>query len=116
MFGYFDDYPWIHVRLSKCEIAEYARQSGIAAKIESARGGMAESYIEAMINLHHVNGKLLDEYGVEEFGAQPGVEIVSFQRTYEGENLVTPEIMAEVKPVRREDLITHGFELVFRVK
>ena len=116
MFGYFDHSPWIHVRRSKAEIVEYAHQSGLAAKIESARGGTAENYIEAMINLHHVNGKLLHEYGVEAFGAQAGVEIVRFQPSYEGEHLLTPEILAECRPVRREDLITHGFELVFRVK
>ena len=87
MFGYFDDYPWIHVRLSKAEIIDYARKSGIAAKIESVRGGSAENYIEAMINLHHVNGKLLHEYGVEEFGVSlmsrsPASNAVTKARTW----------------------------------
>jgi ubiquinone/menaquinone biosynthesis C-methylase UbiE len=116
MFGYFDDYPWIHVRLAKAEIVEYAQKTGAAAKIEAARGGRAQDYIEAMINLHHVNGKLPQEYGVEEFGAEPDVELVRFNRSTEGQNLLTPPILAECKPVSAEDLITHGFELVFRIK
>jgi ubiquinone/menaquinone biosynthesis C-methylase UbiE len=116
MFGYFDDYPWIHVRLAKAEIIEHAKKSGAAAKIEAARGGRAEEYIEAMINQHHVNGKLLHEYGVEEFGALPDVQILNFNRSHEGQDLLTPQILTECKPVNAEDLVTHGFELVFRVK
>lgn len=116
MFGYFDHYPWIHVRLSKTEIGEYARANGIAAQIEAARGGRAEDYIESMINLHHINGKLLHEYKLEEFASLPGIEIVNYTPSFEGENLVTPEILAQTKPVQREDLVAHGFELVFRVK
>jgi putative sugar O-methyltransferase len=116
MFGYFDDYPWIHVRLSRTEIAEYARASGIAAKIEAARGEPAEDYINGMINLRHINGKLLHEYGIEKFGSLAGVEIVNFTRSQEGQGLLTPQILLETKPRRREDLLTHGFELVFRVK
>jgi len=116
MFGYFDHYPWIHVRLSKTEISEYARANGIAAKIEAARGGRAEDYIESMINLHHINGKLLHEYKLEEFASLPGVEIIKYTPSFEGENLITPEILAQTQPVQREDLVTHGFELVFRVK
>jgi SAM-dependent methyltransferase len=116
MFGFFDHYPWVHILLSKTEIAEYARANGVAARIEATHDGSAEEYINGMINLHQVNGKLLHEYRFQEFAALPGVEVVSFTPSYEGENLLTPDILAEAAPVRREDLIAHGFELVFRAK
>ena len=116
MFGYFDHYPWIHVRLSKTEIVEYAQTNGIAARIEGDRGLSAADYIQGMINLRHINGKLLHEFRLKEFTSLPGVEMVRFIPSYEGENLITPEVLAETRPVKRQDLIRHGFELVFRVK
>lgn len=116
MFGYFDDYPWIHVRLSKTEIAEYARTHGVAERIEADRGCTTEQYIEAMINLRHVNGKLPNEYGIQVFAKDPEVEILNYAPSYEGKHLLNEQILAETKPVRPEDLVAHGFELVFRVK
>ena len=51
---------------------------------------------------------------------RPNIEVLLFRPSYEGEPLLTPEILREIigehPALSREDLIAHGFELAFRVR
>jgi SAM-dependent methyltransferase len=116
MFGYFDDYPWIHLRLSKAQIAAYAKERDIDQPISQATGMSVETYLDGIFNIDHLNGRRLQDYHLDQFMSDPDVEKVSFIRSFEGENLLTPAIRQELSGYSEGDLITHGFELVFRVK
>lgn len=116
MFGHFDDYPWIHLRLSKSQIATYAREQHIAARIQQATNRTVEAYLEGIFNPNHLNGRRLSDYHLDQFMADPAIEVLSFSKSYEGESLLTPEVRQELSAYTTADLITHGFELVFRVK
>jgi hypothetical protein len=116
MFGYFDDYPWIHIRLSKEEIISYARKMGIDRQIEANLGRNIHDYVEGMLNPHHINGLKFEAYRLEEFMNLPDVEVLNFSRSYEGNNLLTANILKELTYLSPEDLVAHGFELIFRVK
>lgn len=116
MFGYFDDFPWIHLRKSKNQIMEYCRSRSLDKSIEANTGQTVEQYIEGMINPLHVNGKTYAEYRLEEFMSASDIDVVFFNRSYEGKELLTPEILAELPGYSAEDLVSHGFELVFRKK
>ena len=116
MFGYFDEYPWIHLRLSKEDIVEYCKQKGIDGRLRSDRGISAEEYVYAMINTRHINGKLLSEYKLDQFMSCPDIEVLSFTKTYEGKSLINEKVISELNGIAAEDLVTHGFELVFKVK
>jgi hypothetical protein len=39
---------------------------------------------------------------------------VLFRPSYEGTSLLTREILGEVHPVSRDDLVAHGFELILQ--
>jgi hypothetical protein len=56
----------------------------------------------------------LEEYGLQEFANSPGVEVIHFAPSYEGQDLLSEEIAAELGHLDPSDLIAHGFELVFR--
>lgn len=114
MFGYFDDYPWIHLRLSPEEILTYCKQRGIDTIIEQKMGIPAQEYLSAMLNVRHINGLLLSGYSIDKFAALPDIEVLAFRKSYEGANLITPQIHNEINTVSAEDLVLHGFEFVFR--
>ena len=116
MFGCFDDFPWIHLRLSKDEIVDYGKARGIDRKLRNDRGMELRQYVEAMLNREHINEKSLREYGLEEFMEQPELEVLNFSRSYEGKGLLDAKILKELSHIPGEDLISHGFELVFRVR
>jgi SAM-dependent methyltransferase len=116
MFGYFDDCPWIHLRHSRDEIVALCRRYGVEERIQHEKGTNAEGYVQAMISTRHVNGRLLREYGLEEFAQSGRVEVLHFGVSREGEDLLTGEILTELEPLTKDDLTTHGFELVFRVR
>lgn len=116
MFGYFDDYPWIHLRLSKDEIIEYAKQNKIDEQIRKNRGLDARDYVNAALTPEHINGLRLDEYRLREFMSQADVKVLSFAKNYEGENLLDDSLLQELSHVGKENLITSGFELIFKVK
>jgi SAM-dependent methyltransferase len=115
MFGYFDEFPWLHLRLSKDQIVQYARRTRADVQIRENLGRPAEDYIDSMLRREHINGKRFAEYRLDEFAKRRDIEVLKYTRSYEGESLLTPGILAEVKNVAREDLIAHGFELAFRV-
>jgi GT2 family glycosyltransferase/ubiquinone/menaquinone biosynthesis C-methylase UbiE len=114
MFEYFRDYPWIHLRKSKDEIVLYAKERGIDKFIERDLSMKCEQYIEGMLNVDHVNGLLLQEYRLKEFRERDDIEILKFNISYEGGELLTPEISAEIPGLNIERLVEHGFEIAFR--
>jgi ubiquinone/menaquinone biosynthesis C-methylase UbiE len=116
MFGYFDDYPWIHLRLSKDQILEYAIANKIADQIKDQRGMDARDYVYGMLTPEHVNGLRLEEYRLEEFMALPDVKVLNFELSYEGEDLLTENLLLELSPIGKETLTTSGFELIFRIR
>jgi len=115
MFGYFDEFPWIHLRRTKPEIVAYARHTGVNQRIRQTFGKDVVRYVDEMINREHVNQKFMREYGINEFLKEEGCQRIFFNPSYEGEHLLTPEIQKELSAYKREDLIAHGFELLFRV-
>ena len=69
-----------------------------------------------MLNTAHLNGLAFQEYRITAFIEAADVSLVSLVRTSEGRNLLTPEVLADVPGIPPEDLVSHGFELVFRRK
>lgn len=116
MFGYFDDYPWIHLRLSKPQIAAYAHQHGIAPRIHQAANMTVEAYLDGIFTADHLNGRRLADYHLDQFMSDPEIEVLSFTKSFEGETLLTPTVLQTLTGCSTDDLITHGFELIFRVK
>ena len=116
MFEYFTSQPWVHLLYSREEIIEYCEKNDIEAKIKSSYGKSARDYVNSMLNIGHVNGKRLSEYGIFEFMKLPDIEVINFTRSYEGEKLITKDIQRKLKGIAKDDLVSHGFELVFKVR
>jgi SAM-dependent methyltransferase len=114
MFGYFDDYPWIHLRLSVEEIIAEGKRRGLDARLMIERGESTEAYVRSMLDVHHINGKTLADYRIDEVERTLPVRRVLFRPSYEGTSQVTPEILGEMHPVSQEDLTAHGFELILQ--
>jgi GT2 family glycosyltransferase/SAM-dependent methyltransferase len=114
MFKYFQDYPWIHLRKSRDEIISYAREQGIDRSIQNDLSTNCEQYVAGMLNVDHVNGLLLNEYRLEEFRTRNDIEVLKFNISYEGRDLLTPDIVAEIPGLDVERLVEHGFEIAFR--
>jgi len=116
MFGYFDDFPWVHLRLSTDEMIDSLKRKGLSNNIQTAFGKDAETYVHSMMSLDHINGRRLAEYGLEYFERLPDVKLIASTKSYEGENLLNDTIRRELGYMSRADLISHGFELVFKKK
>jgi SAM-dependent methyltransferase len=116
MFGYFDDFPWVHLRLSPDEIIERLERTGLSSKIQNGFGKDAETYVHSMMSIDHINGRRIAEYGLEYFEKHPGIDLVASNRSYEGEDLLTDSIRKELGYMSRKDLVSHGFELIFKKK
>lgn len=116
MFGYYDDFPWIHLRLSKEEIIAYSEKNGISAAIMKNLNVAAHQYVNAMINPGHVNGLKLAEYRLSEFMRAHDCLFIQYIPSYEGKDLLTEEIAKELASIPPQCLIAHGFELLFQVK
>lgn len=114
MFGYFDEFPWIHLRKSPEEIGALAKENGTGAKIEGDFGITLEAYLGEMLNFDHVNGLLLSDYRLSDFCASKDVKILACDVSHEGETLLTPDVREELSSFDRDLLIEHGFELVFQ--
>jgi ubiquinone/menaquinone biosynthesis C-methylase UbiE len=114
MFSYFGDYPWIHLRKSKEEIIDYVNRKGIAPAIERDLATSPESYISGMLNRDHINGLFLEQYRLDEFRRRKDIEILKFNISYEGKDLLTPQILAETSHLKPNALVEHGFEIMFR--
>lgn len=114
MFGYFQDYPWIHLRKSRDDIIAHAREKSIDQSIERDLAMTSEQYITGMLNPDHVNGLLLEDYRLEEFKERDDIDILKFNVSYEGAELLTPEIVAEIPGIKTDRVIEHGFEIAFK--
>jgi len=112
MFNYFPEYPWIHLRKSTDEILRYARMTGAAGRIEEDMAVSAESYINSMLSRRHINGLVLDQYSLDDLRARKDVKEISFSISYEGENLLTSDILSELSDFDPHWLVQHGFEMV----
>jgi SAM-dependent methyltransferase len=116
MFGYFDDIPWIHLRSSKEEILAYASKRGIDQKVKTTVGVHLSDYLDGMLNKEHINEKSFAEYRLPEFMASPHIDVLNFSRSYEGKEFLNEQVLTELSRISPDDLVTHGFELVFGVK
>jgi hypothetical protein len=114
MFGYFDDEPWIHLRRSKEEIVAHCERRGLGVRIQTEKGQWVRRYVFGMINNAHVNGRLLDEYRIREFGESGEVEMLHYTVSREGQELLTDTILRDLTPLTADELTAHGFELLFR--
>ncbi len=114
MFAYFQERPWIHLLLSTDEILELVGREGIDRRIKEDLALTAEEYVKGMFRFEHVNGLFLGEYGLDEFMAQPDLEVLKFNVSYEGKELLNQEILGALSPLSDEQLTEHGFELAFR--
>jgi len=114
MFAYFQDYPWIHLRKTKQDIVAFAKERGIDRAIERDMSIPYDRYIDGMLNRDHVNGLLLKEYRLEEFRERDDIEVLKFNISYEGKDLLTPALAAEIRGVDTGSLVEHGFEMAFR--
>ena len=116
MFGYFDDFPWVHLRLSPAEMIERLKSTGLSNNIQSVFGKEAETYVHSMMSIDHINGRRIADYKLEYFEKHPGIDLIASTRSYEGEDLLTDSIRRELGSISRKDLVSHGFELVFKKK
>lgn len=112
MFNYFTEYPWIHLRKSSSEILRYAEITGAASRINEDMAVSAEQYINSMLSHQHINGRLLDQYGLDTFRSREDIKEISFSISYEGTDLLTPNIIAELRDYDPNWLVQHGFEVV----
>jgi len=116
MFGFFDDLPWAHLRLSPEELILRLERNGLGEKIQRELGKEAADYVHSMMHINHINGRRIREYGLNDFEKCPDIELLQSTQSYEGEDLLTSEIRRELAYMSPIDLVSHGFELVFRKK
>jgi SAM-dependent methyltransferase len=114
MFAYFPDYPWIHLRLPIEKIIKLTVTRGIDQSIAYDLATKPEDYIRSMLNPDHINGLFLKDYRLDEFMAQNDIEVLKFNVSHEGKDLLTAEIMKEIPAIDPEQLTEHGFEIAFR--
>lgn len=112
MFNYFMEYPWIHLRKSSSEILRYAELTGAASRIYEDMAVSPEQYINSMLSHRHINGRLLDQYGLDTFRSREDIKEISFSISYEGMDLLTSDIIAELREYNPNWLVQHGFEVV----
>ncbi|MBN2008126.1 methyltransferase domain-containing protein [candidate division KSB1 bacterium] len=115
MFGYFDDYPWIHLRLTSDEIISYAREQGIDRLILENTGRDVVDYIHSMINVQHINGLAFEDYGLVQLAESGAVEILHYVKSYDGKKWLTSAIQQEIAYVNPDDLVIDRFEIAFKV-
>ena len=114
MFAYFGDQPWIHLRRSKKRIRGYAIKRGIDQRIAEDLGISIDEYLEQMLSTDHINGFALSEYGLDAFRQRRDITVLKFNISREGEDLLTPQIAAELGDIPTSRLTEHGFEILFR--
>ncbi len=114
MFSYFKDYPWIHLRKTKDEIKAYARARQIDLAVKRELGVTSDEYIDSMLNSAHINGLFLEDYQLNEFQSRSDVKVVLSHTSYEGRELLTPDLLSEMHGYKPEHLVEHGFEIAFQ--
>jgi SAM-dependent methyltransferase len=113
MFGYFDDYPWIHLRLTPEQIIDEGHRRGFEGRLRAERGFGVEPYVRGMLTRDHINGLRLSEYGIDTVVARSS-ELLMWKPSYEGREVLTDAIAAEVPSVPRQCLTEHGFQVAVR--
>jgi SAM-dependent methyltransferase len=113
MFGYFDEFPWIHLRKTPEEIAAYADTTGVTPRIQHDHGRSVAQYVVDMLNQVHVNGLRLSAYGLDELKARPDLTVMMTNISREGEDLLTSRIRSELARFKPNILTEHGFEVLF---
>lgn len=114
MFGYFDDYPWIHLRMTPEEISEHCARTGLTARIEKERKESVVDYVRGSLHKSHINGLALANYRISELPKMLPLAIELYVPSYEGESLLTDRIKEELSQYPQAVLIEHGFELILR--
>jgi hypothetical protein len=114
MFGYFGNEPWIHLRLSRKQLHRLAEDRGIDKQVLQDFDVTFDEYLDQILSADHINGLMLNEYGLDAFRNRPDVEVLKFKVSREGDELLTPDILRDVRNVVPERLTEHGFEIVFR--
>jgi SAM-dependent methyltransferase/glycosyltransferase involved in cell wall biosynthesis len=114
MFAYFGDEPWIHLRLSKEAIRCLAIERGIGGRIADDFGLTIDEYLDQMLSPDHINGLALAQYGLDAFRRRTDIEVLKFNVSQEGADLLTPALLRAIGQVPRESLTQHGFEMLFR--
>jgi GT2 family glycosyltransferase/SAM-dependent methyltransferase len=111
MFNYFGEYPWIHLRKTPDQIRRYAETTGVADRIKEDMAVSAEDYINSMLSRRHINGLLLDQYDLDTLRTRQDIKEISFSISYEGKDLLTADIIAELSDYDPNWLVQHGFEI-----
>jgi GT2 family glycosyltransferase/SAM-dependent methyltransferase len=116
MFGFFDEWPWIHLRKSSDEIGAIAEVNGSSPRIQYHHGVAAADFARNMLSRDHVNGLMLKDYALDKFVARDDVTCLYQNISYEGANLLTAELEAELSGFTRDQLTEHGFEVLVQKK
>jgi len=114
MFSYFQDYPWIHLRLSRDEILAYMIDQGIDKAIHQDYGLDTETYLYQMLNKSHLNGLLLEDYKLDQFRHRKDIKILKYNTSYEGKELLNKEILNQIPGADKKTLTEHGFEVAYQ--
>ena len=92
--GFFDSYPWIHLRLTKDEIIEYCRANNIT---DPTGKETMEQHVGYMLDTRFFNKVDAAQY-VKVCNGLRDVEILSNELALDEEKFLTPEIYAELGP------------------
>ena len=114
MFAYFGNYPWAHLRLSPQQMVAHICRNGYGEAVRRDTGSPAEEYVANMLREEHINGLSLPEYQLAEFAATNPVEVLMHKISYEGKDLLTPDVAEELKAYPTNQLLDHGFEFCIR--
>lgn len=114
MFACFGDYPWAHLRLTPSQMVAYVYAKDRGEAVMRETGSTVEEYVKNMLSTEHINGLFLSQYQLQEFAAANPVEILKYNVSYEGKDLLSPEIQDGLKAYLPEQLVEHGFEFCIR--
>jgi SAM-dependent methyltransferase len=114
MFSCFADLPWAHLRLTEAELVAHIHDTGKAAMVQAQTGQTPADYVHGMLGREHINGLFLEQYRLAEFAQATGAEILHLGTSYEGRDLLTPSLQAELSTFTPESLVEHGFEFCIR--
>lgn len=114
MFSCFSDYPWAHLRLTPQQMVAHIQAKGRGDAVRHETGSTVEEYVKNMLSTEHINGLFLSQYHLQEFAAANPVEILKYNVSYEGKDLLSPTIQEELKAYLPEQLVQHGFEFCIR--
>ena len=102
------------MRKSKEDIKAYAREREIDLAVKRDLGITSDEYIDGMLNRDHLNGLFLDAYQLNDFQRRSDVKIIKFHTSYEGQELLTADVLSELHDFKPDCLIEHGFEIAFQ--